>query len=144
MMNIGNTNDPFYRYKMPVPKLEYQGKKTVISNLDKISESLYRIPTEIMKFVSNSLGTNCSGNSINGKHDLSKINSILADYINVFILCSECDYPECNYAIKNEKELLKVCTACGKESPVTHKLVPHIVKEVLNGKYDNIKCVNNS
>ena len=47
-----------------------------------------------------------------GKWDDNKLNSLIQDYINKFVLCSGCGNPETDW-IEKRKALLN-CRACGK------------------------------
>jgi translation initiation factor 5 len=120
MININNLDDPFYRYKMPEVNLKNNNNKTIIINIEKIS--LYiNTPCEILiKYISYILGTNYNNkdNSFNGLYNKDKIQEIIYDYINEFVICKNCNIPELLYSnikISSKKtKLNSICSACGK------------------------------
>lgn len=124
-LNIGGGNDPHYRYKMPsiITRIESKnGGTTVIENIDKISEKIKRTPNEIQKYFRKSLSC-CvryetdKGIIIAAKKEKSDLQTILAEYINNFVLCPECQNPETTMEIKKKKTTL-TCAACGKTSNI--------------------------
>ena len=103
--------DPFYRYRRPLIAVE-RGKAntTIISNSEKISESIDRPLTEIKKYLSKSLGSSASlkDNKIilKGSFTSSQLEDVLELYIEENIVCQECGNPETD-------STTKTCRACG-------------------------------
>ena len=67
LINIGNINDPFYRYKMPQVKTTFtrkHGLTTIVDNTIQISKSINRESSHIAKYISKYMGL----------HVISKIN----------------------------------------------------------------------
>lgn len=135
-----DVKDEFYRYKMPaiVAKVEGRGNgiKTVIVNMADVSKSLERPPAYPTKFFGFELGAITTIEQdkdkyiVNGKHDQSKLASVLDDFIEKFVLCKKCQRnPETYVVIKGGLISLK-CKACGGSSPVDmrHKLCTFILK----------------
>lgn len=122
MINIGNSSDPFYRYKMPALQIINSRGKTVIKNLDDVAKSLQRDPNEILKMFAFKRGTSPiirkSGYALNGKFELSDLKSDLDQYIDAFILCKVCGNPETDYEKSNKRFVLK-CRACAGVSKVS-------------------------
>lgn len=121
-ININGSDDSDYRYKMESVKVICggfgNGLYTIISNLDLISSSL-NIPTEILeKYITISLGSsyNDKKKSFTGTHDNKKIQKIIYNYINTFLICSNCNIPELVYEvnkISNKKyDIESKCSAC--------------------------------
>ncbi|CAG8433635.1 10925_t:CDS:2 [Diversispora eburnea] len=120
-INIGgNTQDRFYRYKMPklISKIEGKGNgiKTVVPNMPDIARSLSRPPTYPTKFFGCELGAQvkCDEKNdryiVNGAHDAPRLQELLDIFIKKFVLCAGC--------------------TCGQRTEVDmrHKLVTYILK----------------
>ena len=119
MLNIGfdNTDDINYRYQMPKMIIKVEGKgngiKTIIVNLDDISQSLNRSSDIILKYFSYSLGAISEKNNIiKGPHKIEVLNELLNKFIEKYVLCSLCSNPETTYTCVN-KSLNINCIACG-------------------------------
>ena len=123
MINVNRqTNDMFYRYKMPrlIAKVEGTGNgiKTVLVNVTAVAKSLIRPPTckqqargffqmltlkfllDVTKFFGCELGAQVQMYAkedryiVNGAHDCEKLQSLLDGFIKRFVLCPNCDNPE--------------------------------------------------
>jgi translation initiation factor 5 len=110
---IKKTTDPFYRYKMPEIEILQIGKKTQLSNLQDISICLKVKVEELFKYIFKTLNTmgqlkNKQNYQLSGNFNKEKIQIVIYDYIEKFILCKICSIPE----IKNN-----VCLACGAINP---------------------------
>lgn len=121
-MNIGgDSSDQYYRYRMPKLETSFENKNggtTVIKNIDLIAEKLGRSVKLISKFISKSIGCSAKvkkgkGLLIIGKWDDNKLNSLIQDYINKFVLCPGCGNPETDW-IEKKKSITLNCRACGK------------------------------
>jgi translation initiation factor 2 beta subunit (eIF-2beta)/eIF-5 len=106
-------HDPYQRYKMPRLIIIHRKGHTIIENIDEISKSLNRSPNEMMKMFSQNLGTsmNMKNKSVPGIHTFEQLNDHLRDYIDNYILCSDCGNPETQYA-KIKNQLAIKCSAC--------------------------------
>ncbi|KAF7684423.1 Eukaryotic translation initiation factor 5 [Astathelohania contejeani] len=138
LININpNTNDPFYRYKMPKPTTAIEGRgngiKTIITNLDAIGQALNRSPVYILKHLSYELGSQSKNDakkySINGSHETSKIQDKIYGFIKLYVICTGCDNPETEFI--NDRGLKKSCFACGHKDKVegNSKLINFILKD---------------
>ncbi|CAG8499424.1 16165_t:CDS:2, partial [Acaulospora morrowiae] len=144
-INIGgNTQDRFYRYKMPklISKIEGKGNgiKTVVPNMTDIARSLSRPPTYPTKFFGCELGAQvkCDEKNdryiVNGAHDASRLQELLDVFIKKFVLCAGCSNPETDLIITgknaNTQKIIRDCKACGQRTDVDmrHKLVTYILK----------------
>ncbi|AYV85096.1 MAG: hypothetical protein Satyrvirus3_27 [Satyrvirus sp.] len=112
-VNIGNSNDPFYRYKRPTSIVQNKGNKTIISNLDAISKSLYTKPAYILHYIqikkSAPITPNGEIKMFIGKNE---IETLVNEFINDYILCNKCSLPE--LVIKKiDSKLCFSCNACG-------------------------------
>lgn len=102
-------DDLHARYKMPKPE-------TNLKNIDDIAKALHVSSDPITTFFKKSLGTN----KINGQFSYNQILSTLYKFIDSFILCQNCTYPELKYCAKNTTLRCK-CLACGHNVVVSLK-----------------------
>jgi translation initiation factor 2 beta subunit (eIF-2beta)/eIF-5 len=118
MININNSNDIFYRYKMEKVNITNKGLGnglfTIINNLNNIAKSINTPPEILYKYIATDLGSNYNEKkkSINGNHTQEKIQESIYKYINDFVICTVCNIPEINYMLFNNKIESK-CSACG-------------------------------
>lgn len=124
-LNIGgHEDDPFFRYKMPQiqTKVEGQGKmiKTIISNIDQLSNSLKRPQDVILKYLgfSRNVACNLKLNFISGSHSIQDLGKQLSNFVDTFVLCANCGLPEANIVVTPKKLMLR-CGSCGHNGPVT-------------------------
>lgn len=110
--------DPSYRYKMPKMQLKQEsrlnGVKTNIFNIDDVAYHL-RVPSmAIMKYMCEMLGANMEQTSIvKGKHTYEVMLMHLDKFINKYVLCKGCNYPEI-VMMMDGKDLKSKCNSCGK------------------------------
>ena len=135
-LNINGSNDPYYRYKMDDIIIIHGGQGngifTIFNNVDQISNSL-NTPSEILiKYLSYHLNSNYNDKkkSFTGHHTIDFINSGLFNYINSFVICTNCSIPELFYSLDN-KIINSKCSACGSNQNFN-----------FNTKIDN-KCIEN-
>lgn len=144
MINVNRqTNDMFYRYKMPklIAKVEGTGNgiKTVVVNATAIAKALNRPTSYVTKFFGCELGAQVQMISkedryiVNGSHDCEKLQSLLDGFIKRFVLCPNCDNPETTLSFRkrNGGEIHQVCAACGYQGTInmaSHKLTTYIAK----------------
>lgn len=112
--NIGDSIDPFYRYKRPIATVENRSSKTIITNLDAIAKALHTKATYILYYIqlekSTSISTNGEIKCIINKSD---IEIIIDKFIAQYILCNVCNYPELVTQQATNKKLYFSCNACG-------------------------------
>src|SRR5689334_14092113 len=108
MVNIPSyIEDPSYRYQMSALQLKFEGRnngiKTKIANLTKIAADL-RVPsTYVLKFLGHELGSHTNENQgvINGSFAEPEMRKLLDKFIEKYVLCPRCKYPEMVLEIKN-------------------------------------------
>lgn len=135
-ININGSDDPYYRYKMDTIIILHGGQGnglfTIINNVDKISNSI-NTPSEILiKYLSCHLNSNYNDKkkSFTGHHSYDFINTGLFNYINSFVICTDCSIPELFYSL-NKKTVNSKCSACGNIQELNYTT-----------KIDN-KCIEN-
>jgi len=127
--------DPSYRYKMPGLQLKVEGRgngiKTKIVNLTELATALRVPPAYPLKFLGVELGsqTNESQGVINGSFVEPEMRKHLDKFIEKYVLCSNCKYPEMVLRVKHN-EVGGVCNSCGTRSVLdnVHKLAAYILK----------------
>ena len=138
-INIANHHDPYERYKMPVIQCRKSNNKLIIENIDSISQSLNRTSILISHFYKIEYSTQVQYNVKTKSCEISKNDIITSDlqnklntFINIFVLCEECNNPETILKVNKEKEYIKQsCSACGhniKKDLKKHKLLEQLVK----------------
>src|SRR5574343_262673 len=123
MINIPSyKNDPSYRYQMPALKIKVEGKgngiRTKLLNLFEVSRSLGVPPEYPLRFFGAEFGAiiefklNEQRAMLNGNLRVEDLQRSLDHFIEKFVLCPKCTYPEINIRIK-KGELYSDCKACG-------------------------------
>ena len=143
IINIAGTtpvDDPEYRYKMPAVfgKIEGSGNgiKTALPNISDVALALHRGPGEVCKYFGTELGAQTRYNSdtdraiVNGAHTDGMLQELMHRYVEKFVLCPVCRYPETDYKIKSDT-IWHRCKACGAKEMVdmSHKLSNYILAE---------------
>jgi len=104
------------RFKMPKAEIFYEGNTTVIKNFDKISSTINRDPKLILKHLLGGVGTagEMDGTRVvfQGKIPGRQIQDKLKEYVDSFVICSECGRPDTHLVKKGRASLIR-CDACG-------------------------------
>lgn len=104
------------RFKLPRAEVFYEGNTTVIKNFDKISDAINRKSEEVLKFLLGWLGTagEINGQRVvfQGKIPMRQIQDKIKDYIDTYVICSECNRPD-THLVKQGRTMLLRCDACG-------------------------------
>lgn len=145
-VNIGGGDDQFNRYKMPpvVGKVEGRGNgiKTRIVNCHEVARALHRPPGYVCKFFGCELGAqtkiddNASVYIVNGAFQQNVLMDTLKKFIDMFVLCTNCNLPETDLKLKKNGNISQACNACGNEAlcDMTHKLCTYIANNPPDGK----------
>ncbi|EGR30622.1 hypothetical protein IMG5_127620 [Ichthyophthirius multifiliis] len=133
--------EPNYRYQMPRMILKIEGKgngiKTNVVNMNEVSKAL-RVPTEYpLKFMGIEYGSQIifkeKGNDvstiINGSFKEEQLQKTLDKFIEKYVLCPKCKYPEFVLRVKQNTVCGK-CDSCGERAKCdnTHKFASYIIK----------------
>ena len=109
------------RFKLPEAEIFYEGNTTVIRNFDKISDAVNREPDQILKYMLGGLGTagERDGGRVvfQGKIPANTVQDKLKDYINIYVICSECGKPD-THMVKKGRTTMVRCDACGAIRPL--------------------------
>lgn len=139
-IGAGNSDDAFYRYKMPrmITKIEGRGNgiKTNIVNMVDIAKALARPASYTTKYFGCELGAQSkfdekTGTSlVNGAHETAKLAGLLENFIKKYVQCYGCGNPETEIIITKSQMLQLKCAACGFVSDVDmrDKLTTFILK----------------
>ncbi|XP_049383162.1 eukaryotic translation initiation factor 5-like isoform X2 [Solanum stenotomum] len=139
-IGAGNSDDAFYRYKMPrmITKIEGRGNgiKTNVVNMVDIAKALARPASYTTKHFGCELGAQSkfdekTGTSlVNGAHDTAKLAGLLEIFIKKYVQCYGCGNPETEILITKTQMIQLKCAACGFISDVDmrDKLTTFILK----------------
>ena len=125
MTNIpSRIEDPNYRYKMPLTQTKVEGKgngiKTKLVNLEAVAKAVRIPPKYILRYVGTECGANCDEkvNTVNGQYRTPDIQLLVDKFIDKYILCAKCNYPETKIVVVGKNKLFSNCTACGAYLPL--------------------------
>jgi len=104
------------RFKLPKAEIFYEGNTTVIKNFDRISDAVNRDSDLILKFLLGAVGTSgeMDGGRVvfQGKIPPKQMQDKLKEYIDTYVMCSECNKPD-THLVKQGRTILIRCDACG-------------------------------
>jgi translation initiation factor 2 subunit 2 len=130
------------RFQVPEPDVMIEGKTTVIRNFSEIADTLRREPDHIMGFLLRELGTagTIEGQRVvfKGKVATTQIADRIKNYVDEYVLCSECNRPDTKI-VKDGRVLILTCETCGAHRPVHVRKQAKAVeaKEIVQGEtYD--------
>ena len=125
------------RFKLPKAEVFYEGNTTVIKNFDKISDAVNRDPDLILKFLLGGVGTagEFDGGRVvfQGKIPPKQLQDKLKEYIDTYVICSECNRPD-THLVKQGRTILIRCDACG-----AFRSVKSIKKKVVQQQAEVLK-----
>ncbi|KAI5151556.1 translation initiation factor 5 [Enteropsectra breve] len=141
MINIDRTkNDSFYRYKMPILAITHETKRTFLTNIEQIAKALYRDPAHVAKYIGMSVGCTqgCDNKRyfLNGIFESERLESVLYDFIDLFVLCKECSNPETKFV--EQDVLSRSCNSCGAVVPQEpHRLNTTLARDLGKNKNED-------
>ena len=131
-VNIGDSIDPFYRYRRPRALCNYgKNKTTIIINLDDIAKALHTKPSYILYYIQLEKSTSITSSTkkqpeIKMVLPVPEIEKLINNFIEKYILCTVCQYPE--LVIKQYKSELEFsCEACGNTMPISRDKFTKII-----------------
>lgn len=114
------------RFVVPLPKVFAEGRTTVLDNFGDIADVLNRDTDTFLKFLLQELGTagkmDGSRAIFQGNFPSDVIKSQIDDYVEEYVICSECRRPD-THLIKSERILVLQCDACGGHRPVKKRRI---------------------
>ncbi|MFW9805432.1 MAG: translation initiation factor IF-2 subunit beta [Candidatus Thorarchaeota archaeon] len=109
------------RFKVPEVQLIVQGNRSIWQNFQEIINILNRPGKEVLKFVSQQLGTagNIEGSNalFNGKFNQEQVDDVLNRYIDSYVICPVCTRPDTEIS-KVSNAYYLVCSACGARTSI--------------------------
>lgn len=116
------------------------GVKTNVFNCEEVAGQL-RVPFScIMKYFASELGSNLDKDTvINGKHEYDIMLKHLDKFIEKYVICQKCRYPELMHSVQG-KDLVSKCNSCGSKGThdSTHKAGKQFINQLKKGA-TNIK-----
>lgn len=118
---VSEPSESTERFTVPEVKAYIEGKTTVFENFGEIADTIRRDRDHLMKFLLGELGTagKIDGNRaiFNGKFDIALIATLVKNYVEDYVICSECGKPDTRL-VKDDRIQLLRCDACGGHRPV--------------------------
>lgn len=113
------------KFRIPPPVCLRDGKKTIFSNIQDISEKLQRSPDHLIQYLFAELGTSGSVDGqkrlvIKGKFQAKQMENVLRRYILEYVTCKTCK--SINTELKKEQSnrlFFLVCKSCGSTRSVS-------------------------
>lgn len=113
------------KFRIPPPVCLRDGKKTIFSNIQDISEKLQRSPEHLIQYLFAELGTSGSVDGqkrlvIKGKFQPKQMENVLTRYILEYVTCKTCK--SINTELKKEQSnrlFFLVCKSCGSTRSVS-------------------------
>ncbi len=113
------------RFTVPDVDALIEGNTTIVKNFEDIADKINREPQKLLKFLLRELGTagEMEENRVvfKGKINPNEIEEKLEDYIEKYVLCSECGRPD-THLVKEDRVTLIKCDACGAHRPIKGKV----------------------
>lgn len=112
------------RFEIPDVDILQEGNTTIFKNFTDVADQINRSPEKFLKFLLGELGT--AGEKENdrvvfkGKISPRKIRGKVEDYVEKYVLCSECGRPDTRLVKENRIDIIK-CDACGAHRPIKGK-----------------------
>lgn len=135
MKKMPDTKGPKERFVMPVPKVFYEGKTTVLENFGAFADAFDREPEHFMRYLLQEMGTagKIEGHRgvFQGKFAEQAISRQIDSYFEEYVVCSECRLPD-THLTKSDRILMLKCDACGAQRPVRkRKAVATVQKDMI-------------
>ena len=119
--DLPQTLEAHDRFQIPEPDVMIEGKTTVIRNFGAIAEALRREPEHLYGYLLRELGTagSLEGTRVvfKGKVATAQIVERISNYVEEYVLCSECDRPDTRI-VKDGRIQILTCETCGAHRPV--------------------------
>lgn len=124
---LPHTLESHDRFQVPEPDVMIEGKTTVIRNFGDIVDALRRDADHLLGYLLRELGTagTLEGRRavFKGKVGTVQVAERIKNYVDEYVLCSECNRPDTKI-VKDGRVLILTCETCGAHRPV------HVRKQV--------------
>jgi translation initiation factor 2 subunit 2 len=114
------------RWELPEPDVIYEGRMTILRNIDQIVSAIRREEQHLVTFLLREFGTagGKEGDRLifQGNLPTKQIQERLQNYVNTYVLCSECHRPD-THLEKDERTVILKCEGCGARKPITVRRV---------------------
>ncbi|WP_129114612.1 translation initiation factor IF-2 subunit beta [Halegenticoccus tardaugens] len=121
MPDLGGSDE---RLEIPDAQAQKDGAFTRLTNLSAIADALSRDPEHIHSSIQRELGTNgqyANGRArYNGTFTGADFDAAIEQYVDEYVLCSECGLPDTRLVIEDRTQMLR-CEACGAFRPVAKR-----------------------
>jgi len=110
------------RFDVPDVAAQPDGAFTRITNMAELADALSRDAEHIHRFVQQELGTAGQFEEgtarYNGNFSGDDLDAVIEQYVQEYVLCSECGLPDTRLVTENRTQMLR-CDACGAFRPVS-------------------------
>ncbi|MGC8581139.1 MAG: translation initiation factor IF-2 subunit beta [Thermoplasmata archaeon] len=110
------------RFVLPKLDIISEGKNTIVRNFGDFTDKVRRNKEEVVVYLQKELGAACLLEDkrlvIKSRIYPNQIIDKLNDYVDMYVICHECNRPDTNIK-KVGKVLMLVCEACGAVRPIT-------------------------
>lgn len=104
------------KFEPPKVEIRREAGNTIILNWNKLVKAVNDQEKVFLRFLAHELGTHGETErgktTFKGSHSARKINRLIEEFVDVYIICSECGRPDTKLQ-KEKGRLLKKCQACG-------------------------------
>ncbi|WP_416839856.1 translation initiation factor IF-2 subunit beta [Haloferax sp. DFSO52] len=112
-----DVNDGGDRFTVPDPVVRHEGNVTVYENFAETHDRLARDASHLQKFLQSELGTSAQLDDtgrvrFTGDFKQRRVAAALDEYVESFVLCSECGSPDTKFVTQQGATVMK-CEACG-------------------------------
>jgi len=125
-VNMNGSDDPYYRYTMPVMQIKVEGAtkmiKTVLTNITDVCQAIGRPPDYLLTYLGQELSANSKLEKetekayVTGAMEEKQIQALVFKFIQETVQCGNCKNPETTVHIEGKKKnmiLYLTCKGCG-------------------------------
>ena len=109
------------RWRLPEPQILIEGSNTILRNFNEVVSMMDRDENHVYQYILNDLGTSGSRDGprarFKGRIPPKRIKRTIVNYVNTYIMCSQCSSRDTMF-IKEDRTTLLKCQACGATRPI--------------------------
>lgn len=147
LININNSKDPNFRYKINHIEVSYTGTGTQkgyltnLLNLQIICEQINHNPKTVIKYLGMCVGSKSNDNKfwIQGHHKEKNLQKYIFDYIKCYVICHKCSIPELKYNLENKILIKTHCIGCGTNNIIESNILNKNNKKIFDKILKDIK-----